>query len=109
METIQTIIQWHTETFPDATLAGQLEKFYEEEQEFIQDYDPTEFADMFIVACGIARFSISDAIPKFAIIYNNMGASADSWKKFQELVDEKMRINRQRKWNKLNGLYKHQA
>lgn len=33
-ETIETIIQWHAETFPNATLDGQIEKFNDEHKEW---------------------------------------------------------------------------
>ena len=46
------------ETFPEATLTNQLEKFTEETRELerVDNQDISELADMFIVACGISRF-----------------------------------------------------
>lgn len=104
-ETIKSIIDWHTAAFPDATLNAQLEKWKDEEAEFLVDMDPMEFVDMFIVACGIARFSIQDAIPKFAVVFNNL--SEQSWPEFLKMVNEKMQVNRNRKWNCKNGKYQH--
>ena len=36
-ETIETIARWHSETFKDATLDGQIEKFYEELNEYNEE------------------------------------------------------------------------
>lgn len=104
-ETIASIIKWHEQTFPDATLEGQLENWKDEEAEFFVDMNPMEFVDMFIVACGIARFSIQDAIPKFAVVFNNL--SEQSWPEFLKMVNEKMQINRNRKWNKIGNKFQH--
>ena len=35
-ETIDSIILWHEQTFPDATMKGQIEKWFDEEKEFKQ-------------------------------------------------------------------------
>lgn len=107
-ETIASIIKWHEQTFPDATLNAQLEKWKDEEAEFLVDMDPMEFVDMFIVACGIARFSIQEAIPKFAVVFNNI--SEHSWPMFLSLVNEKMAKNRKRVFiHSGQGYYQHKA
>lgn len=59
-ETIETIKTWHRKTFPDATLEGQLKKYAEETNEYMETDDGTdiyELADMVIVCAGIMRFS----------------------------------------------------
>ena len=104
-ETILSIAKWHEQTFPDATLDKQVEKWYDEQKEFIDSQDPEEFVDMFIVACGIARFSIEKAIPKFAVVFNNL--IDEEWGKFQELVNKKMAVNRNRVWASNDGKYQH--
>lgn len=109
-ETIFSIMQWHAEIFPDATLDGQLEKYQEEQTEFVESNykDVTELADMFIVACGIARFDIHEGLFYFADIYDWFNSDITlSIEDLQRAVDEKMAVNRQRTWHKQNGLYKH--
>ena len=110
-ETIQSIAQWHEQTFPDATLEGQKEKFQEEFKEFVDsDYkDISELADMFIVACGIARFDIHSALFYFADIYDWYNADIDlDPGTLQKTVDEKMAKNRQRTWKKTGeGTFHH--
>lgn len=105
METIESIRQWHEETFPDATFEGQTNKFSEEVQEYIDamgtEKELTELADMFIVACGISRFSSNNAL--FELVDSRIKDKEE----FQKVVDEKMKINRERKWDKGNGEYKH--
>ena len=63
-ETIASIIKWHEDTFKDATLEGQIEKYKTEVAEWYRSgrRDTMELADMAICACGIARFSIIDAL-----------------------------------------------
>lgn len=105
METMTSIVEWHTKTFPDATLEGQREKFKEEFQEYLDaigtDSEQKELADMFIVACGISRFISSEDL--FSLIE----CMVDDAKEFQKIVTEKMKLNRKRKWDKGNGEYKH--
>lgn len=111
-ESIASIIAWHTETFPEATLDGQIAKFLEETIEYKTATSVSamveELADCFIVACGIARFNpvygcryFGDV---FSIFTSNNGITVS---KLQDAIDAKMEINRQRKWNKGNGEYKH--
>ena len=64
-ETIKSIIEWHEQTFPDATLEGQLEKFEDERVEYGESESLEELADLFIVACGIARFDYVVALRAF--------------------------------------------
>ncbi len=100
-ESIKSIIEWHETTFPDATLKGQIEKFMAEWREWEQDRDISELADMFIVACGIARFNSVLALDYFWEI-SHIGTEGLS-----EAINKKMEINRQRKWNFQNGQYQH--
>jgi hypothetical protein len=111
-ETIKTIMDWQEQTFPDATLEGQLEKYQEEQQEFIESnyQDVSELADMFIVACGIARFDIREGSYYFADIADWMGSDIPiDWQPLQDAVDQKMAKNRKRVWNKTaEGTYHHE-
>lgn len=63
-ESVKSIADWHAKTFPDATLAGQNDKFIAEmrEWEASGNGDVLELADMFIVAAGMSRFSTMAAI-----------------------------------------------
>lgn len=109
-ETIYTIIKWHEETFPDATLEGQLDKYQEEQNEWIESNysDVSELADMFIVACGIARFDLHEGFFYISDVYD-WYANVEGLQMFDltEAINKKMEINRQRKWDKGNGEYKH--
>lgn len=104
-ETIATIIQWHEKTFPDATLDGQKTKFAEELGEYKESADLEELADMFIVACGIARFNSIVALEYFAVVFK---ALLD-WELvgvhglLMTIIDDKMKKNRVRTWKKTGG------
>lgn len=104
METIASIIKWHEETFPDATMERQMAKFNEEYDEWKDAKTPEEsnkeLADMFIVACGLARFTYD---PMFFSLVHTLGNSLDLHKS----INEKMKLNRTRQWTKGNGEYKH--
>lgn len=109
-ETIDTIIQWHKETFPDATLDGQIKKFEEELNEYNEEKNMQELADMFIVACGIARFNSIIALEYFAVVFKALR----TWKilgvigVLQVVIDEKMEKNRKRVWKTTSeGTYHH--
>lgn len=112
-ESIQSIMEWHAKTFPDATLEGQVRKFMKERKEYWQSrsLDIMELADMFIVACGIARFHLLAALSAFAQVYEETHKTFNSQyitpEKLEVAIDEKMEINRKRKWNFDNGLYQH--
>lgn len=109
-ESIATIIEWHTATFPEATLDGQKTKFEEEVAEYNAEPSLMELADMFIVACGIARFDSVAALPYFVIVFRAL----NDWKTvgchflLREVIDDKMRKNRKRVWRKTAaGTYHH--
>lgn len=111
-ETIDTIIKWHTETFPDATLDGQRKKWQEEYDEWNNtevgsEEELYEIADLIIVSAGIARF---DYMIGLYHIYRAIDLVYDTnldelWK----IVEKKMEKNRRRIWNKTgNGTYHHE-
>lgn len=109
-ETIFSIMKWHEETFPDCTLDGQLEKYQEEQREWVEsgNNDISELADMFIVACGIARFDLWEGLVALSDVYDWYEETVDlDFKDLMKAVNKKMAINRKRKWGKQGGLYKH--
>jgi hypothetical protein len=109
-ETVSSIAQWHQETFPDCGLQDQMDKFDEEAKEYEESNSLIELADMFIVACGIARFDSVIALEYFAEVYKLL----KRWKRiatvpvFHMVIDEKMEKNRNRVWEKTTqGNYHH--
>lgn len=110
-ETMLSIMKWHEETFPDATLDGQLAKYQEEQLEFVDSdcKDLTELADMFIVACGIARFDMHEGAWAIRDVYEFLVDCVNpaSQHDFFRYVDMKMNTNRSRKWEKKEGFYQH--
>lgn len=109
-ETVKSIIEWQEMAFPDATLEGQKIKFKEELEEYNEDVTMQELADMFIVACGIARFDSIVALEYFAVVFKALSEwkIVGAWGVLQEVVNEKMEKNRKRTWKKQdNGAYHH--
>lgn len=108
-ENIVSIIKWHEDTFKDATQEGQVKKFVAERNEYRQSCsrDVMELADMFIVACGIARFNSLVAMAAFAQVNKELGLSNFTTNELEEAINKKMKINRNRKWDFQNGLYQH--
>ncbi len=111
-ETIKTIIEWHEQTFPNATLEGQLTKFDDEVKEFWEcelqsEEAATELADCFIVACGIARFSAAEAAGAFSFVDSYIAAEIKFKEMFENAIQNKMAINRKRKWSIGKGNYQH--
>lgn len=110
-ETIDTIIAWHKKTFPDATLEGQKAKFEEELNEYNENTTLQELADMYIVACGIARFDSIVAVEYFAIVYKALmdWKTIGSVELVKQIVNKKMEKNRKRVWKKTGpGQYHHE-
>jgi len=112
-ETIKTIMDWHEQTFPDATLEGQINKYAEETNEFLNTdghKDLLELADMVIVCAGIMRFSRgvgSCFLQNTYVICWEIGEydMTELW----DAVETKMEKNRKRVWNKTgNGTYHHE-
>lgn len=108
-ETIKSIIEWHEQTFPDATLEGQCDKFREELDEYVKEQSVYELADMFIVACGVARFDYAKAALCFSTVWEAYMRALFLKPTFDTAVNEKMAKNRKRVWNKTaEGTYHHE-
>lgn len=113
-ETIDTITQWHKETFQETGMPGQLIKFAEEMNEFDVALNSgqdalSELADMIIVAAGIGRFDelLASAFVQFT--YMEASDVGFDMTELWEAVQKKMEKNRKRVWNKTgNGTYHHE-
>lgn len=110
-ETSKTIQKWHEESFPDATLDGQFEKFKEELREYMaaqtEEEKLFELADMAIVVMGIRRFDEEYAKELIFMVYEDASEDGFDMTELWDAIQKKMGINRQRKWTKKSGLYKH--
>lgn len=112
-ETIKSIADWNEQTFPDATFDDQRKKFYEEMVEYdnTDHKDISELADMFIAACGSIRFDLLEAMFQLGTVcYVAHKNHEMRWDELRKAVNDKMEINRKRKWGKTdNGTYHHIA
>ena len=117
-ESILSIAQWHKDMFPDATLDGQRLKWMEEKREWKESlrqvtkdlvcWDVKELADMFIVACGLTRFSDAEAMFCFGCVERELCSSLFATSDLENAIDKKMEHNRARIWEKqANGSYRH--
>lgn len=111
-ETIKSIIEWHEQTFPDATLEGQEQKWDDERLEwentsYGSKYELEELADMVIVCCGIMRFDYALGFHYLASTLGRIQVMATNGKDLWGAVERKMQINRQRKWEKQGNTYQH--
>lgn len=111
IESVQSIIEWSRQTFPEATIGGQIQKFSDEMNELLQARTKFEklfeLADCFIVACSIGRFDTTTAITYFSLVYHMITERNILISDFEAAVDEKMKINRNRKWEIKHGNYQH--
>lgn len=102
------IVEWHKQTFPDCTMESQLLKLDEELKEAATapsiSEKEKEFADVYIVSLVLARRFDSAIGHEF---FKNMNVM-DSHKLLQ-CVEKKMVINRNRKWIKVGGVYRHEG
>lgn len=111
-ETIETIAKWHRETFPDTTLDGQITKFNEEWDEYFwaktREEKIKELADVFIVACGIARFDLQEGLYYIGDAWQLYADSPFGWDDLGPAIEAKMKRNRTRTWGKTaEGTYHH--
>lgn len=113
-ETIDTITNWHKETFPETGLPGQLIKFAEEMNEFDVAINSgqdalSELADMIIVAAGIRRFDGLFASAFVQFTYMQASNAGFDMMELWEAVEEKQAKNRKRVWKKTaEGTYHHE-
>ena len=113
-ETIETITNWHRDTFQDAGLIDQIIKFTEEMKEFdvalTSGQDAlSELADMIIVAAGIRRFDELFASAFVTFTYMEASDAGFDMTELWDAIQKKMEKNRKRVWNKTdNGTYHHE-
>lgn len=101
----------HKSLFPKATLQSQAAKYEEECLELASAKDNDEireeFADMFIVACGLMRFSPQLGIDLCKNIITTI-KDDESRELLIKAVCDKMNTNQTRDWNETkDGFYKH--
>ena len=99
---LDKIKKWNEETFPEATLGGQLEKLEEEINEFCNakelEDQKKELADVFIVLGGLRRWESKIGNMQEVRLTETMPAAV-----LAELlinIHKKMEINRKRVWEK---------
>lgn len=101
---INDVVLWHKKTFPDATKETQIQKLEEELREYFVKYEESELAD--VIICSIALWRRFDCRVGYAVYRYANSIILPS--RINDLVSEKMIINRQRKWKGVNGYYRHQ-
>lgn len=94
-ENIGTIIEYWEELPVSYTLDSAISAYNSAKDMYIETGDRNMFADMFIHACNIARFSFRDSVGKFAVTFNNI--QEEELERFEKLVDEKMELRRENK------------
>lgn len=111
------IARWNKETFPDATVDGQILKLAEEFEEMRDaieagDFLMSEKADCFIVAAALKE-RFNNALGRFVLDYLIEEMTDESEEKaagYMEAIEKKMEINRARVWNKMpDGRFKHEG
>ena len=109
------IARWNKETFPDATVEGQILKLAEEFEEMRDAIEAGEFlmsekADCFIVAAALKE-RFNNALGRFVLDYliEEMTDESEAIAaEYFEAVEKKMEINKYRKWLKMDdGRFKH--
>lgn len=111
------IAKWNKETFPDATVDGQVLKLSEEFDELRDDIEAgnsltSEKADCFIVAAALKE-RFNNALGRFVLDYLIEEMTDQSEKiaaEYFEAIEKKMEINRARVWKKMtDGRFKHEG
>lgn len=108
---LEKIKKWNEETFPDATLGGQLEKLEEEIEESLKAFGVEEFkkelADIFIVLGGLRRWKSRIGSNQEITLTEDM--TIENLGDLLININKKMEINRNRVWKKTgNGKFHHE-
>ena len=110
-ESIKSIIEWSEQTFPDVTLVGQIGKFEDELHEYFNAANHQdrikELADIFIVALSICRLELDEGLYYLHQAWKIYEGSPYSLGNVCYNIQEKMKTNRSRKWEKKDGQYQH--
>lgn len=110
-ESIKSIIEWSEQTFGDATLQGQIDKFDAEYDEYFEERDHNkkikELADLFIVAFSICRFDMAEGLFYIHDAWELFSDSPYSLNALCDAIQSKMKTNRSRVWEKKDGQYQH--
>lgn len=115
-ELITEIEKWHAETFPHATVEGQMDKLKEEELEYQESGKTSEIADVIVVACGL---NIRHSIVGYCILkhfrdccYNHRPFFGKNSVEVIDALEKKFAVNKERSakgmWKEVaNGVYHH--
>lgn len=103
----------HEELFPNATLGTQCAKFEEEAEELqlakTEEEIKEEYADLFIVGCGIGRWCPELADCLILHLLNSL-TRVEHKIELMEVVCRKMNKNQERDWGEMSdGYYKHKV
>ena len=113
---IAEIEKWHAETFPHATVEGQMEKLKEEELEYQESGKISEIADVIVVACGL---NIHHSVVGYCILkhfrdccYNHRPFFGKNSVKVIDALEKKFAVNKERSakgmWKEVaDGVYHH--
>ena len=113
---IAEIEKWHAETFPHATVEGQMEKLKEEELEYQESGKISEIADVIVVACGL---NIHHSVVGYCILkhfrdccYNHRPFFGKNSVEVICALEKKFAVNKERSakgmWKEVaDGVYHH--
>lgn len=104
MINVEDIVNWHKTTFPDASENEQKIKFLEEYREYLESHNIDELADMCIV--NVALNDRYDCIMFDSILGHEIKEFGND-ELLLKVITHKMSINKQRKWHKVEGIYRH--
>lgn len=105
------IVKWSKKVFPDLTLEKQLVKLEEELTEWIDcivsdnlKETVKEMADVYIVSRILKNRFNSHIGGYFCGLLESKQYMLDD---LEQAIKDKMKINKARKWDKVDGVYKH--
>lgn len=106
MINVEEIVAWHKTTFPDASENEQKIKFLEEYREYLESHDINELADMCIV--NVALNDRYNCAMFDSILGREIKEFGDD-ELLLQAITHKMSINKERKWHKVEGIYRHRC
>lgn len=115
------IAKWNHETFPDATVSGQVLKLSEEFEEFKEAIENGTLSEMEKADCFIVAASLKERFDNelgFFVLYCLIDEMTDGGEQraseYMKAIENKMEINKRRtaenRWKKLpDGRFKHEG
>lgn len=110
-ELIKDIVEWHYSAFPDCTLESQLLKVNGEMGEMFNagTNDAEAWKERADVCIASIALSMRFNAPLGDYLMTRLYYECHDFERLRREIKEKMKINKSREWEKINGVHRHKS